>query len=144
MSRRSAPQSLRRCYTRASEYALNTGAWIRKEAIFVGWPLGTMGADTGLHTGACMPRRLDPRQELHTCVRVCADAWILNRGYPQVLEYAQAFGSHTILRTGVCIPTRDCTRVFEITIGATLSHGPLGPQPGLHTGVWIPTLQVAT
>ena len=34
-----------------------------------GWPLGTMEAKTGLHTGVLgMPRRLDPQPGLHTGV----------------------------------------------------------------------------
>ena len=74
-----------------------------------GWPVGTMEAETGLHTG----------------VWVCPGVWIANQGYIQVFEYAQAFGSPTgatyrrldpkpRLHTGVWSPNRGYTRVFGV------------------------------
>ena len=53
---------------------------------------------------------------LHTGVWVCPGVWVPSRGYTRVFEYAQ---------------------VFESPIGAT--HRCLESQPGLNTGVWIPT-----
>ena len=58
-----------------------------------GSPLGTMEAETGLHTG----------------VWVCPGVWIPNRGYTQVFEYAQASGSQLGLFTDVWIPNRGYT-----------------------------------
>merc|ERR1711966_615102 len=49
-------------------------------------------------------------------VWVYRSGWITNQGYTRVFEYAQVFGSPT---------------------GAT--HWCLESQPGLHTGVWIPS-----
>ena len=77
--------------------------------------------------------------ELHTGVWVHPGVWVPSRGYTQVFEYAQVFGSpigatHRCLEsqpglhTGVWIPSRGYTRVFGVQTGAT--HGCLESQMG--------------
>ena len=61
---------------------------------------------------------------------------IPNRGYTRVFEYDQAFGS-PIGATHRCLESQPGLHT-GVWIPAGATHGCLESKPGLHTGVWSP------
>ena len=85
-----------------------------------GWPLGTIGAEMGLHAG----------------VWVCPGVWTPNWGYTQVFGYVQTFGHPTGAAHGCLRTPRRLDPQMRFPTRATLRC--LDYPPELHPGVWIP------